>query len=84
MFDGKVIAQFQVPRPSKSRTYLPGDDCSSLRDLLWLHHNHVALAPDFRILLDEFKNQLARGEYFENHEYAIDLLPAILKMMQDS
>jgi len=47
--DGKVIAQFQVPRQSKSRTYLPGDDCSSLRDLLWLHHNHVALARAGRV-----------------------------------
>jgi hypothetical protein len=66
--DGKVIIQFDVPGKLKLIRYKPGDDCSSLRDLLWLHHNYVALATDFKMMLEEFKTQLT-GAGGKSHGY---------------
>lgn len=60
-FDGRVLSPFSVPKKhGGQRQYAPksGSQCSSLRDLLWLHGAEVA-GPKLKILLDRFREHLA-------------------------
>lgn len=58
-FDGKVVSTFTVAkRHGNPRQYDPQGTCSSLRDLLVLHHTQVAEA-DLVALLAQFKNHIA-------------------------
>jgi hypothetical protein len=63
--DGSVIARFSVPnRQGNARTYDPlgtyrDQQCSSLRDLLVLHHAQVA-EPGLKLLLEELCSHIAR------------------------
>ena len=60
-FDGQVVSAFTVQkRQGNARTYDPvrGHRCSSLRDLLFLHHLQVA-EPELKALLDNFRKHIA-------------------------
>jgi hypothetical protein len=57
-FDGQVVTAFTVSMPQgNSRTYAPQGQCSSLRDLLLLHHSSVA-TPRLRLLMDKFRDHI--------------------------
>lgn len=62
-FDGQVVSAFTVPTiQGTSRTYDPQGSyrdrqCSSLRDLLVLHHTSVA-TPELRALMDRFGDHI--------------------------
>ncbi|WP_061936681.1 hypothetical protein [Collimonas pratensis] len=63
-FDGQIVSAFTVlNKQGNPRLYEPQGawrdrQCSSLRDLLVLHHTQVA-EPDLVVLLDQFKNHIA-------------------------
>lgn len=57
-FDGQVISKFTVKnRKGNTRQYNPESQCSSLRDLLVLHHTSVA-RPRLKSLLDKFRDHI--------------------------
>jgi len=62
--DGSVIAKFDVPnKVGGTRSYDPNgrwnqQQCSSLRDLLFLIYNNIA-GNDLKIALNEFRNKIA-------------------------
>lgn len=58
-FDGKVVAAFTIAHShGASRQYDPQGRCSSLRDMLLLHHDHVADA-DLKTLVDQFRDHIS-------------------------
>lgn len=60
-FDGQVVSAFTVQkRQGNPKIYDPARShrCSSLRDLLFLHHLQVA-EPELKALLDDFKKHIA-------------------------
>ncbi len=57
-FDGRVISAFSVPnKQGNPRQYNPNSQCSSLRDLLFLHSTAVA-GPRLRALVDSLRVHL--------------------------
>ena len=69
--DGMVISSFSIPKRSgKPRQYDPGDQCSSLRDLLFLHYISVA-ATDLQVLLDGFRRHI---QSFDVNQDPFDLI----------
>jgi hypothetical protein len=69
--DGTVTTQFQAPRRNGTmREYKPQDQCSSIRDLLHLHHTKAAPAP-LRALIDEFKSHI---QFLDSSKDAFDLI----------
>jgi hypothetical protein len=61
-FDGKVVTTFSVAtRHNEPKQYKVGKQCSSMRDLLFLHHKQVA-CPSLRNLLDSFLGHISAVE----------------------
>lgn len=57
-FDGTVVAHFQVPRRNgTNREYVPQAHCSSVRDLLHLHHFAVADI-NLKSKIDDFRSHI--------------------------
>lgn len=57
--DGTVTTRFQVPRRNSTmRDYEPQSQCSSIRDLLYLHYSNAASA-NLKVLIDEFRNHIS-------------------------
>jgi hypothetical protein len=55
--DGVVKSAFEARGRKKKTEHLPGETCSNLRDLLFLHYEKVA-QPDLKLLLDKFRSHL--------------------------
>jgi hypothetical protein len=70
--NGVVTTQFDTPRQNGTgrKIYDVRHRCSSLRDLLYLHHERVA-APALRAHLDKFRDHLA---YLDNSQDPFDLI----------
>lgn len=73
--NGKVISTFTVPTRtvSKEREYSPqgrSQQCSSLRDLLFLTYNSVA-EPDLQALIEKFRSHIS---FLDNTQDPFDLI----------
>jgi hypothetical protein len=69
--DGTVTVQYQVPRRNGTiREYKPNDQCSSIRDLLHLHHT-IAAPVALRALVDEFRSHI---QFLDSSKDPFDLI----------
>ena len=70
-FDGTVISQFSVPRRNgTAREYRPQEQCSSIRDLLYLHHTNTAPAA-LKAFINEFRSHI---QFLDSSKDPFDLI----------
>jgi len=69
--DGTVISQFRVPRRNGTvREYNPQEQCSSIRDLLYLHHTNTAPAT-LQAFINEFRSHI---QFLDSSKDPFDLI----------